>query len=119
MNRVSFLGFGEELADGAFRRLRRIRRADDGPKTIHGVIAFESDRKAGAGGHERDEGIEEGALPMDFIKRHCLHLGQAHHLGSANGETVGFEMGEDAAGAAGVKRVGFHDRKGEHVRAVG
>ena len=119
MNRVSFFRFGEELADRTFRRLRRIRRADDGPKTIHGVIAFESDRNAGSGGHERDEGIEEGALPMDFVKRHCLHFGQTHHLDSANCKTVGFEVGEDAAGAAGLKRVGFHDRKGEHVRAVG
>ena len=109
MNRISFLGFGEELADRAFRRFRRVRRADDGPQAIHGVIAFERDRNAGAGGHERDQRIEEGALPMDFVKRPCLHSGQTHHLGCANDKTVGFEMGEDGKLAKG-EDFGFCER---------
>src|SRR5690606_6016921 len=91
VDRVPLLALDVQRTDGAGSRFGGVRCTDDLAQGGHRVIPLEDEGDARAGGHEADERVEEGALPVDRIEGARLCGGELEHADAPDTESLALE----------------------------
>ena len=112
MHGVGVDAVGEVGADGAFFGFLGIGGAHQLAVAQDGVFTFQHLHHDGAGDHEGDQVLEEGALLVDGVEGFGFGLGELHHAGSDDFQAGGFEAGEDLADDILGHGIGFDDGQG-------